>query len=61
MIIIFSSFNIYSGGTMDNRYYINVKKLMTEKLPRPRLKPVIYIVDGEWLPLIDGDTGKIMK
>lgn len=37
---------------IDKRFYINVKELMIKSLPRPRLKRTIFIVDGEWLPLI---------
>ena len=37
---------------IDKRYYINVKELMDKRLPRPRLKPVIYVNGDEWLPLV---------
>lgn len=37
---------------VDEKYYINVQELMIKALPRPRLKPVIIVNDGEWLPII---------
>ena len=37
---------------MNNDYYINVKELMMRQLPRPRLKRKIFVLDGEFLPLI---------
>ena len=37
---------------VDEKYYINVQELMIKALPRPKLKPTIYVVDDEWLPLI---------
>lgn len=49
--------------TIDEKYYINVKELMINRLPRPSKKHKISVVinDGEWLPVIDGSTGKVMK
>ena len=46
---------------IDSRFYVNVKKLMTEqglpapkcRLPKPKMKPNIFITGwGEWLPCI---------
>lgn len=37
---------------IDPKFYINVKEVMIKSLPRPRLKRTIFVVDGEWLPLI---------
>ena len=37
---------------MNKKFYVNVKELMCRSLPRPKLKPKVFIVDGEWLPLI---------
>lgn len=38
---------------IDERYYINVCSLMKQTLPRPRLKPTVYVTGwGEWLRLI---------
>ena len=39
-------------GTIDRRFYINVKELTDRQLPRPTLKRKIFVCDGEWLPLI---------
>ena len=48
---------------IDKRFIINVGEL-TEKayLPTPRRKRKISILvsHGEWLPVIDGDTGKVV-
>lgn len=49
---------------IDKRYYINVKELMLRKfLPRPLPKNRVTVIvnDGEWLPIIDGDTGVCFK
>ena len=38
---------------VDEKYYINVQELMIKALPRPRLKPVIFVTGwGEWLKVI---------
>ena len=51
------------SNRIDSRYYVNVKSLMREALPRPTLKRTISVIvnDGEWLPIMDGDTGKVVK
>ena len=41
---------------IDKQYYINVKDLMLKSLPRPRLRPTVFVCDGEWLPLITVET-----
>ena len=46
---------------VDLDYYINVFELMRFDLPRPRLKRTVIVNDGEFLPLIDGDTGEILR
>ena len=51
---------------MNQMYYINVAGLMELnaprcRLPRPKMKPRIIVNYGEWLPLIDGFTGEILK
>ena len=38
---------------IDKRYYVNVRELMVRALPRPRLKPTVFVTGwGEWLPII---------
>ena len=38
---------------IDKKYYVNVKDLMVQLLPRPRLKRTVFVTGwGEWLPLI---------
>ena len=43
---------------IDEKYYINVNELMQLKkpkckLPKPKLKPTIFVTGkGEWLPLV---------
>jgi len=46
---------------IDLAYYINVYDLMMSDLPRPRLKRTVVVCDGEFLPVIDGDTGEILR
>ena len=46
---------------IDLDYYINVYDLMMIDLPKPRLKRTILATDDEFLPLIDGNTGEILK
>jgi hypothetical protein len=46
--------------------YINVYNLMMLDMPRcrlsrPKMKPRVIVNDGEFLPLIDGSTGEIMR
>jgi len=41
----------------NSKYYINVKEVMELstpkcKLPRPKMKPTIFVNFDEWLPLI---------
>ena len=48
-------------SSIDLNYYINVYDLMMLDLPRPRLKRTIIVNDGEFLPLIDGSTGEILR
>ena len=45
---------------IDLRYYINVYGLMMLDLPRPRRKVSVIVNHDEWLPIIDGDTGKVV-
>ena len=45
---------------MDEKYYVNVKTLMDKMLPRPRRKVSVIVNYDEWLPIIDGDTGKVV-
>lgn len=50
--------------SVDRKYYVNVRECMLKAyLPRPYKKHEISILvnDGEWLPLIDGDTGEVVK
>ena len=38
---------------IDEKYYINVLSLMVNELPRPKMKPLIFVTGwGEWLPLV---------
>ena len=37
---------------LNEKYYVNVAKLMKKELPRPRLKRTIICDKDEWLPLI---------
>ena len=37
---------------IDCNYIIKVKDYMPTPLPKPRLKPVVLVNDGEWLPII---------
>lgn len=46
---------------IDLDFYVNVYDLMMSDLPRPRLKRTVVVGDGEFLPLIDGDTGEIRR
>ena len=40
-------------NTIDKKYYVNVKELMVKQLPRPRLKPTVFVTGwGEWLQLV---------
>ena len=41
---------------INKKYYINVKELMIKALPRPKLKPTVFVLDGEWLRLITVET-----
>lgn len=41
---------------IDKKFYINVKELMIKSLPRPKLKPTVFVLDGEWLRLITVET-----
>jgi hypothetical protein len=48
---------------IDKKYYVNVREVMLKAyLPRPRRKHKISVIvsDGEWLPIIDGSTGKVV-
>jgi hypothetical protein len=42
--------------SIDEKYYINVKELMNKQLPRPKLKPTVFVNVDEWLPLVVVDT-----
>lgn len=43
---------------VDLRYYINVRDLMNKQLPRPKLKPTVFITGwNEWLQIKGVDTG----
>ena len=49
---------------VDLKYYVNVRDCMLKAyLPRPRRKHKVSVLvsDGEWLPIIDGDTGLMVK
>ena len=46
---------------IDSDYYVNVNELMNSDLPRPRLKRTIVVTDDEFIPLIDGNTGEILR
>ena len=37
---------------IDKKYYINVKELMLNALPKPKHKTTIIVNDGEFLPII---------
>lgn len=41
---------------IDCQYIRRVKDYMPTPLPKPRLKPVVLVNDGEWLPLITVET-----
>lgn len=41
---------------IDENYLIHVKDYMNKTLPRPRLKPVVLVNDGEWLQIIHVET-----
>jgi len=43
---------------MNYNYYINVKKLMTTTLPRPKHKTRFYVDHDGIIPIIGVDTGK---
>ena len=50
-------------ASIDERYVINVAKLMqihTLPYPRKRRKISIIVNCDEWLPVIDGSTGKVV-
>ena len=49
-----------SSHEIDLKYYINVYNLMNLDLPRPRRKVSVIVNNGEWLPIVDGDTGKVV-
>lgn len=42
---------------IDEKYYINVARIMNLetprcRLPRPKIKPTVIVNHGEWLPII---------
>ena len=38
---------------MDKEFYVNVRDLMNKRLPRPKLKPTVFVTGwGEWLRLV---------
>ena len=40
-------------NNIDKKYYVNVLSLMVNELPRPKMKPLIFVTGwGEWLPLV---------
>lgn len=46
---------------IDLDYYINVYDLMMIdvpkcRLPRPKMKPSVFVMEDEWLPLITVET-----
>ena len=41
---------------INKKYYINVLSLMVNELPRPKMKPKIFVNGNEWLPLILVET-----
>lgn len=44
---------------IDTDYYVNVKAKMEEKGVPLGLLPTIYVVDGEWLPIILVESGEV--
>ena len=62
-----SVMNVRVGGddvmpVIDLDYYINVYDLMMIdvpkcRLPRPKMKPSVFVMEDEWLPLITVETG----
>ena len=49
-----------SDCKIDLNYYINVYDLMMLDLPRPKRKVSVIVNYDEWLPVIDGDTGRVV-
>lgn len=45
---------------IDHHYLIRVRELMLPR-PTPIRRVSIIVNEGEWLPVIDGDTGEMVK